>query len=143
MGGKSSNGQPEVKPVSGLTFIHTATLKDAKRLLTTDFNADPNVPYPSNPEITDMCQKLQRHKNVTYVGDYQTGSSLEWNWTWRPITDVQSNGPTGNRAFCCVYSPFTSNAYLSSLNTHSEKIVLSCWLHCLSGWKVFIPNACN
>ena len=49
MGGTTSNGQPEVKPVSGLTFIHTATLKDAKRLLTTDFNADPNVPYPSNP----------------------------------------------------------------------------------------------
>jgi hypothetical protein len=56
MGGKASNGQPEVKPVSGLTFIHTPTLKDAKRLLTTDFNADPNVRYSSNPEITDMRQ---------------------------------------------------------------------------------------
>jgi len=50
IGGKLSNGQPEVKPVSGLTFIHTATLKDAKRLLTTDFNADPNVRILQNPE---------------------------------------------------------------------------------------------
>jgi len=42
MGG--TNGQTEVKqPLTGLTFIHTATQKDAKRLLTTDFNADPNV----------------------------------------------------------------------------------------------------
>ena len=42
-----TNGQVETKPAStpltGLTFIHTATQKDAKRLLTTDFNADPNV----------------------------------------------------------------------------------------------------
>jgi hypothetical protein len=43
MGGQS-NGQTEGKPtVTGLTFIHTTTQKDAKRLLTTDFNADPNV----------------------------------------------------------------------------------------------------
>jgi hypothetical protein len=43
MGGPS-NGQTEAKSmVTGLTFIHTATQKDAKRLLTTDFNADPNV----------------------------------------------------------------------------------------------------
>ena len=42
MGG--TNGQTEVKPpLTGLTFIHTATQKDAKRLLTTDFNCDPNV----------------------------------------------------------------------------------------------------
>jgi hypothetical protein len=39
-----TNGQTETKsPLTGLTFIHTATPKDAKRLLTTDFNADPNV----------------------------------------------------------------------------------------------------
>jgi hypothetical protein len=39
-----SNGQTEGQPtVTGLTFIHTTTQKDAKRLLTTDFNADPNV----------------------------------------------------------------------------------------------------
>jgi hypothetical protein len=31
-------------PLNGLTFIHTATQKDVKKLLTTDFNADPNVP---------------------------------------------------------------------------------------------------
>lgn len=41
-----TNGQTEVKPpLTGLTFIHTATQKDAKRLLTTDFNADPNVRF--------------------------------------------------------------------------------------------------
>jgi len=41
---RGTNGQTEVKPpLTGLTFIHTATQKDAKRLLTTDFNADPNV----------------------------------------------------------------------------------------------------
>jgi len=39
-----TNGQTETKsPLTGLTFIHTATQKDAKRLLTTDFNEDPNV----------------------------------------------------------------------------------------------------
>jgi hypothetical protein len=42
MGG--STGQPEVKnTLTGLTFIHTTNQKDAKRQLTTDFNADPNV----------------------------------------------------------------------------------------------------
>lgn len=42
--GGASNGQPEVKPaLTGLTFIHTATQKDAKQLLTRDFHADPNV----------------------------------------------------------------------------------------------------
>jgi hypothetical protein len=38
----------EAKPnsgVTGLTFIHAASQKDAKRLLTADFNADPNVLY--------------------------------------------------------------------------------------------------
>ena len=43
MGGQT-NGQTEVRPpLNGLTFIHAATLRDAKKLLTTDFNADPNV----------------------------------------------------------------------------------------------------
>jgi hypothetical protein len=42
MGG--SPGQTEAKSaLTGLTFIHTANQKDAKRLLTTEFNADPNV----------------------------------------------------------------------------------------------------
>jgi hypothetical protein len=42
-----TNGQAEAKPpLTGLTFIHTATQKDAKKLLTTDFNADPNVFLP-------------------------------------------------------------------------------------------------
>lgn len=42
MGG--SAGQTEAKQtLTGLTFIHTANQKDSKRLLTTDFNADPNV----------------------------------------------------------------------------------------------------
>lgn len=52
--GGSPNGQAEVRPaLTGLTFIHTATQKDAKRLLTTDFNADPNV-CPRQTESTDL-----------------------------------------------------------------------------------------
>jgi hypothetical protein len=45
MGGKGE-GQESQPGLNGLTFIHTATQKDAKRLLTTDFNADPNVCLP-------------------------------------------------------------------------------------------------
>jgi hypothetical protein len=41
MGGRREESQPG--SLYGLTFIHTATQKDAKRLLTTNFNADPNV----------------------------------------------------------------------------------------------------
>lgn len=42
--GRVLGGSGEVKPpLTGLTFIHTSTQKEAKRLLTTDFNADPNV----------------------------------------------------------------------------------------------------
>ena len=45
--GGQINGQTDAKPgINGLTFIHTATPKDAKKLLTTDFNADPNVWSP-------------------------------------------------------------------------------------------------
>ena len=99
MGG--TNGQTEVKPpLTGLTFIHTATQKDAKRLLTRDFNADPNVWLQLPGTLTGV--QLQKQKNVTYVGDYQSGSPFEWTWTWTPIADSQSPGPSGHRSFCCV-----------------------------------------
>src|SRR5947207_14568961 len=93
------------------------------------------VHYKSGKLLT-CAKKLQRHKNVTYVGDYQTGSPLEWNWNWRPIADVQSNGPTGHRSFCCVYHPYLAFTYYSLLNTHSVRTALSCWHHYPSGWKV-------
>jgi len=52
----STNGQTDVKPpLTGLTFIHTATQKDAKRLLTRDFNADPNVWSVLQGGCTDIC----------------------------------------------------------------------------------------
>lgn len=59
MGGPS-NGQTEAKSmVTGLTFIHTATQKDAKRLLTTDFNADPNVYISHLTRANDLASKTQ------------------------------------------------------------------------------------
>lgn len=41
-GGNGIDTKPN-SGVTGLTFIHAASQKDAKRLLTADFNADPNV----------------------------------------------------------------------------------------------------
>lgn len=99
------NGQTDAKsPLTGLTFIHTSSLKDAKKLLTTDFHADPN---------------LQKHKNVTYVGDYQTSSPFDWKWTWTPPAETPSIPPTNHRSSCCFveYSQrdnsFLMLAYLS------------------------------
>jgi hypothetical protein len=51
LGGKPGEAQTQNKPgLKGLTFIHTAAQKDAKRLLTTDFNADPNV-LATTPDV--------------------------------------------------------------------------------------------
>jgi len=104
LGGRNAAESTETKsnsPLTGLTFIHAATQKDAKRLLTADFNADPNVPFNVLMYVLTSFQ-LHKLKNVTYVGDYQTGTPFEWNWTWKSIADTSPNTPNGHRAFCAV-----------------------------------------
>jgi Arf-GAP with SH3 domain, ANK repeat and PH domain-containing protein len=67
-------------------------------------------PRFGRPVLT--CLQLHKLKNVTYVGDYQTGASFEWAWTWQPIADTSANA--GHRSFCAFveYSQRDNNFIL-------------------------------
>ncbi|RIB12559.1 hypothetical protein C2G38_2200324 [Gigaspora rosea] len=56
--------------VKGLTFINVASEKELERIVTVEFNDDPN---------------LHKHPKVTLVGNYESDGikPLEMEWTWR------------------------------------------------------------
>ena len=119
----------EQKPaVTGLTFIHTSTQKDAKKLLTTDFNADPNV-----------CA-------IISVADPSFKSTRTFSM-WAIISRVHPLNGTGlgvlhrtpRQVLLMVIARFVVYVTLflpvnrSSLNTPNEMIVFQCSLHFPSG----------
>ncbi|CAG8528366.1 5193_t:CDS:2 [Acaulospora colombiana] len=68
--GKCGGNKSDVK---GLTFINAANERELERIVTVEFNEDPN---------------LHNHPNVTLVGNYEANetqtSEVEWTWMWSP-----------------------------------------------------------
>ncbi|CAI2171027.1 3349_t:CDS:2 [Funneliformis geosporum] len=68
--GETDGNKADVK---GLTFINVASERELARILTVEFNDDPN---------------LHKHPNVTLVGNYESDgiktSENEWTWKWSP-----------------------------------------------------------
>ncbi|CAG8725977.1 18864_t:CDS:2, partial [Racocetra fulgida] len=57
--------------IKGLTFINVASEKELERIVTVEFNDDPN---------------LHKHPKVSLVGNYESDGikplEMEWNWMW-------------------------------------------------------------
>ncbi|CAJ0886275.1 14520_t:CDS:2 [Entrophospora sp. SA101] len=75
--------------IKGLTFINVASEKELARILTVEFNDDPN---------------LHKHPNVTLIGDYGPDGSKpsdnEWTWKWSPPHNMDEIH-RGWRNHCC------------------------------------------
>ncbi|CAG8653164.1 11959_t:CDS:2, partial [Acaulospora morrowiae] len=83
--GKDEANKTDVK---GLTFINAAGEKELERILTVEFNDDPN---------------LHKHPNVTLVGNYEvneTQTEIEWTWMWSPPHNIDEVY-RGWRNYCC------------------------------------------
>ncbi|RGB42004.1 hypothetical protein C1646_684264 [Rhizophagus diaphanus] len=75
--------------VRGLTFINVASEKELARILTVEFNDDPN---------------LHKHPNVTLIGNYESDGMIklekEWTWEWLPPHNTDEIH-RGWRNHCC------------------------------------------
>ncbi|RHZ52572.1 hypothetical protein Glove_460g5 [Diversispora epigaea] len=84
--GKTDGIKADVK---GLTFINVSSEKELSRIVTVEFNDDPN---------------LHKHPNVTLVGNYYTDevqiSEVEWSWKWSPPHNMEEIHQ-GWRNYCC------------------------------------------
>ncbi|CAG8499105.1 13175_t:CDS:2 [Ambispora leptoticha] len=82
VGGNSTN----TEELKGLTFINAANEKELARILTVEFNVDPN---------------LHRHANVALLGDFTPKSEdIEWTWKWVPPS-LMDEAHHGWRNHCC------------------------------------------
>ncbi|CAG8477971.1 8965_t:CDS:2 [Ambispora gerdemannii] len=81
--GENSTNTEELK---GLTFINATNEKELARILTVEFNVDPN---------------LHRHANVALLGDFTPKQEeIEWTWKWVP-PHTMDESHHGWRNHCC------------------------------------------
>ncbi|CAG8706765.1 11747_t:CDS:2, partial [Dentiscutata heterogama] len=75
--------------VKGLTFINVASEKELERIVTVEFNDDPN---------------LHKHPKVTLVGNYESNGikplEMEWSWMWSAPHNMDEVH-RGWRNYCC------------------------------------------
>ncbi|KAL5614350.1 hypothetical protein BROUX41_004456 [Berkeleyomyces rouxiae] len=80
---EDGSSPPADTSIAGLTFIHGSSVREVENLITSEFNANPN---------------LHKMDNVTLIGDYGTkpypSVSFNWSWKWRPpkATDERQGG---------------------------------------------------
>ncbi|CAG8433792.1 11374_t:CDS:10 [Diversispora eburnea] len=87
--------------VKGLTFINVSSEKELSRIVTVEFNDDPNVDIYYEDRVVIS---LHKHPNVTLVGNYHTDevqtSEVEWSWKWLPPHNMEEIHQ-GWRNYCC------------------------------------------
>jgi Arf-GAP with SH3 domain, ANK repeat and PH domain-containing protein len=88
--------------IAGLTFAYASSSKHLENLVTSQFQADPN---------------LHKQPNVELVGDYSTGGSpdvqFEWSWKWKPPRPSEDKG--GGWRNSCSFLEYDQRAH--RLNT--------------------------
>ncbi|CAG8734416.1 7352_t:CDS:2, partial [Racocetra persica] len=101
--------------VKGLTFINVASEKELERIVTVEFNDDPNSTGRCLDniinELMKMCQpyeklylRLHKHPKVSLVGNYESDGikplEMEWNWMWSAPHNMDEVH-RGWRNYCC------------------------------------------